>query len=210
MQARRIQRRGLWVIALAIILTAILARPSQAQTADDVLDDPVVMGAWLYEGNCARCHDYYGDDRFAKGFTAKELKEKIAGSTRSSCTIKWALAKGGPLASKQIDAVVTYLTAWETTGAAPELPPLPPYPTATPQPTPTAAPDTTPSPTAQAVAALDGNQAASSMLDPALQAAIAQDPVFAGAYLYSQNCYRCHFNYDRARMGSTLPMDARS
>jgi mono/diheme cytochrome c family protein len=158
------------------------------------------MGAWLYQGNCSRCHGSYGDDRFAKGLATKELKDKIAGTKRSNCTVKWALAKGGPLASKQIDAVVAYLAAWESAGAAPELPPLPPYPTATAQPTPAATPGTTPTPTALAVAAI-------SSLDPALQEAIAQDPIYAGAYVYSQYCYRCHFNYDRARMGSTLPMD---
>lgn len=201
--------RALSILILVTALASVPIEPAQAQSqpVDAVLEDPVTMGAWLYGGNCSRCHGPYGDDRFAKGLTAKELKEKIAGSKRSTCTIQWALAKGGPLASKQIDAVVAYLSAWEKAGAAPALPPLPPYPTATPQPTPTAAPDTTPAPTTQAVAALGGELAANSISDPILQETLAQSPVYAGAYLYSQNCYRCHFNYDRARMGSTLTME---
>ncbi len=211
MQASRVQRRGVPVVALAIILTAVLTSPSQAQTANGVLDDPVALGAWLYQGNCVRCHGDYGSARFATRLTPKELKARIAGSKRSACSIKWAIAEGGPLANKKIDTIVAYIGAWEASGAAPELPPLPPYPTATPEPTPTQSVSVTVSgvvsgrttePT-PAVVALAGS-ADTVPQDVELQTALAQDPVYAGAYLYTQNCYRCHLGYERARMGSSL------
>lgn len=209
MRRSRAQRNTIWTVALVAILTATFARPAQAQTVNDVLDEPVAMGAWLYKGNCVRCHGDYSRDRFATELAPKELKTKIAGSKRSACSVKWAIAAGGPLTNKQIDAIVAYIGAWEANGAAPEIPPLPPYPTATSEPALTLPVSVTlsgaaPQPTPAAVAMEGAASDSAAPQDAALQAALAQDPIFAGAYLYTQNCYRCHLGYERARMGSSL------
>jgi mono/diheme cytochrome c family protein len=209
MRPHNTQHRTLWITGLATILVMALSAPARGQTAGDVLADPVAMGAWLYQGNCVRCHGDYGSERFASGLAPKELKAKIGGTKSSACSIKWAAAKGGPLVNKQIDAIVAYIGAWEASGAAPELPPLPAYPTATPEPAPTqtvsaALTGGAPEPTPAAVALAGANSAGAAPQDAELQAALAQDPIYAGAYLYTQNCYRCHLGYEQARMGSSL------
>ncbi|MFN8465106.1 MAG: c-type cytochrome [Caldilineaceae bacterium] len=212
MRPRNVQHRIIWITVWAAIFLLTLAGPSQAQTAGDALTDPVVLGAWLYQGNCVRCHGDYGSERFASGLAPKELKAKIGGTKSSACSIKWAAAKGGPLVNKQIDAIVAYIGAWEASGAAPELPPLPAYPTATPEPAPTQTVSATlsggmPEPTPAAVALAGTTSAGAAPQDAELQAALAQDPVYAGAYLYTQYCYRCHLGYERARQGSGISME---
>jgi len=181
-------------ISLFCLWVVLLDSPAaQAQTPDP-LTDPVAKGAWLFAGNCERCHGDYGEARFGTDLAAKELKAAIGGSARQGCRVNWSIAKGGPLSGADIGALVSYIEAWETAGGPPVLPPLPPQPTRTPVPTATAdlaAPVATPLP-------------APVPLDPALVAALAGDPVAEGAWLYTRNCQRCHLDYATARMGQTL------
>jgi mono/diheme cytochrome c family protein len=116
--------------------------------------------------------------------------------------VDWAIAEGGPLASKEIDAIVAYMAAWEAAGAAPALPPLPPQPTATPTSAVDAAPSVAPSP-----AGTPAILAAPAGPDAELAALLGEDPIYAGAWIYSQNCYRCHLGYERARMGNAATLD---
>ena len=157
-----------------------------------------MKGAWLYAGNCQRCHGDYGKARVAEGLSAKELKAVVSGDTRPGCAIAWSLANGGPLPGKDIGALVAYMTAWEEAGAQPALPPLPPQPTRTPTPVPTVD-------AAGVEMAAAANASPTPMpLAPELLAAFAADPVAHGAWLYTRNCQRCHQTYATARMGQGL------
>lgn len=192
-----------WRLAILLTLTISLApQGGHAQTpiatAADPLVDPVVRGAWLYEGNCVRCHGEYGVERVGRNLDADELEEQIAGSVRGGCQVDWARSEGGPLSNREISALVAYIHAWEAAGAPLSLPPLPPQPTATPRPTPTVpstAQPATPAPTPTPTVA------------PEIAAILAQDPVYAGAWLYSQQCARCHLSYAYSRMGKGKPAE---
>ena len=196
MHISRLSLRWLSVLLLALAMVlGLWLLPVQAQ-APDPLADPLVKGAWLYAGNCQRCHGDYGKARLAEDLAAKELKAAVSGDARQGCTIAWSLANGGPLPAKDINALVTYMTAWEEAGAEPALPPLPPQPTPTPVPTVDAAGAEM---TASATAA-----PTSTPLAPELQAAFAADPVAHGAWLYARNCQRCHQDYATGRMAQGI------
>jgi len=183
--------------AVAIVVAA-LALAWQGSTiglaqegADDPLRDPVVHGAWLYEGNCTRCHGPYDRERVGRDLGASELKARISGESRQGCTIDWGRRYGGPLSAREIDALARYIVAWEEGGGPPPLPPLPPLPTPTPRPTATPEPDraqATPVP-------------ATPEMDPTVRMIVEGNPLALGAWLYTRHCYRCHLSYEQARMG---------
>ena len=158
----------------------------------------MAKGAWLYSGNCQRCHGDYAKARVAEDLSAKELKAAVSGDARPGCAIAWSLANGGPLPGKDIGALVAYMTAWEEAGAQPALPPLPPQPTRTPTPAPTVITTDTETTAAASVSPTP------TPLAPELLAAFAADPVAHGAWLYTRNCQRCHQTYATARMGQGL------
>jgi hypothetical protein len=112
MRLDRARYRALSILILVTSLASVPIEPAQAQSqpVDTVLEDPVTMGAWLYGGNCSRCHGPYGDDRFAKRLTAKTSMPAFG------------FTNGGPLKRRDIDAVVAFISAWETAGAPPPLP----------------------------------------------------------------------------------------
>ena len=188
------------LVVLAVVFVFVGLQPASAQTPDP-LADPVVKGAWLYIGNCQRCHGDYAKARVAEGLSAKELKAAVSGDARPGCAIAWSLANGGPLPGKDIGALVAYMTAWEEAGAQPALPPLPPQPTRTPTPAPTVI--TTGAETTAAASA----SPTPPPLAPELLAAFAADPVAHGAWLYTRNCQRCHQTYATARMGQGLDIN---
>ena len=141
---------------------------------------------------------HMASDRVGRGLDADELEEQIAGSVRDGCQVDWARSEGGPLSNREISALVAYVLSWEAAGAPPALPPLPPQPTATPRPTatlPSLTQPPTPVPTPTPTVA------------PQIAAILAQDPVYAGAWLYAQHCARCHLAYSYSRMGKGKPAD---
>jgi len=184
---------------LMSLLFVCLVTPykAQAQTPDP-LADPIVHGAWLYVGNCVRCHGDYAKARLGDGVDAIQLRKRISGDPGQGCRISWSIVKGGSLKSNEINAIIAFITAWEKAGVAPELPMPPPQPTRAPAPMPTTAsgPVTPAAPAAEAAA-----------IAPELSAALAVDQVATGAWLYVRNCYRCHREYATARMGSALPLE---
>lgn len=192
-----------WIAGISFFLAAcaLLANPAALHAQEDVeelLEDPVVFGAWLYEGNCVRCHGAYGDERVGSRTDKSELQDKIYGDARESCRVTWGRANGGPLGTKDVKAIVAYILEWEELGGPPDLPELPPQPTPTPSPTPTAGaeaqPTDTPTPTP----------------DPAivaLQPFVEDNEIAHGAWLYSEECRRCHGTYTLARMGKGVTDD---
>jgi mono/diheme cytochrome c family protein len=198
MRARE-QGRPDWqliTLAVACALLAWLNRPAVTEAQDtDVLQDPVVFGAWLYEGKCVTCHGPYGQERVASTYERDdELSTAIEGGS-GGCFIDWGYRNGGPLRSKDVQALIAFMRAWEALGGPPDLPALPLQPTPTSLPTPTlssqgARASPTPPPNAE--------------LNPQVKVIIEGSELAMGAWLYTQNCHRCHLAYDVYRMGSGL------
>lgn len=187
---------------LAALLTLATFTSARAQDAPaDPLADPVVRGAWLYAGNCVRCHGAYAEARLGEDKRSKTLKAEISGEDRQGCDIDWGISHNGSLSVKEISALVTFIEAWEKQGSDLSLPPLPPQPTPTPKPSPTVA-------TAgdMAVTPLPTTPTATP-LPPDLQLTLDSNPIARGAWLYTQNCYRCHQDYATGRMGVGLERD---
>ncbi len=182
----------------ALSLVVIVPLVTLAQEAgEDILADAVTYGAWLWRGQCVRCHGPYGEQRVGEALSKAELKAAIEGTGRPACQVAWARSRGGPLGSKEIAALTSYILKWLENGEEPALPPLPAYPTATPYPgatpdrkklsaTPTPGPTATPAPPPEVRIVIEGSEVAK------------------GAYLYTMNCHRCHLNYDYARIGQGL------
>lgn len=180
------------VTAFLLLVLAGALTPTAAQ--DDVLKDPIVLGAWLYEGQCTTCHGSYEKVRLAGLYDDEDdLRPAIEGGGRG-CQVAWSTRYGGPLRTTEIKALAQFMLAWEDLGAAPDLPPLPPQPTPTPQPTAPVSPQTadalSPTPTPE--------------LDPQLRLILNGSELARGAWLYTQNCYRCHLDYGYSRMARSL------
>ncbi|MCS7259823.1 MAG: cytochrome c [Anaerolineae bacterium] len=178
---------GLVLLFGCVLLTsAVLAQ----EGTPPEFADPVVYGAWLYEGNCVRCHGAYERERVGRGKTRDILVREIESE---GCEVRWGRRYGGSLGSKEIKALVAYIMAWEEQGASPITAPLPPQPTATPTPTrPTAQAQPTPTPTAVF---------ARVMMDARIKHIAQGNPLAYGAWLYTQYCHRCHQSYGDTRQG---------
>lgn len=160
---------------------------SAAQDPDELLKHPLVLGAWLYEGNCVRCHGPYERERVGKRMDEDELQEAIESG---GCQITWGRKFGGPFSNQELKAIVNYILTWEELGGAPDLPELPAQPTPTPMPTrpPSEQPTPTPTPIPQ-------------LMDERTRFIVSKNPVAHGAWLWTQYCYRCHLAYAEARQG---------
>jgi mono/diheme cytochrome c family protein len=129
----------------------------------------------------------YGDDI--------ELKDAI---TKGGCRVDWARRYGGKLHDDEIDALVRFMMKWEELDAPPPLPDLPPI----------AGPDIQRQTTAEETKPVEAPQASpEDGLDNNLKVLMKNNPVAHGAYLYVQNCYRCHLTYEKARMGKGIARD---
>jgi mono/diheme cytochrome c family protein len=82
------------------------------------------------------------------------------------------------------------MLAWEEGDGPPELPELPPMPA-----------KDLPPPTKPETATASLPEAPIDRMDPILKELLAINPVAHGAWLYTQNCYRCHLSYEKARSG---------
>jgi mono/diheme cytochrome c family protein len=183
------------VTVVTAVATAEESIPAPTPTIDlgAVFVEPVLHGAWLWQANCVRCHGAYGEDRVGEELKQKDLSDKISGADSPGCSIDWALARGGPLTIAEIRDIAAYIEVWEEGGREPDLAPLLPVPPPTLRPTATLdatsePPQATPTPA----------------IDPAIAALLAESPIYAGAWLYAENCVICHLGYERARQSSTL------
>jgi mono/diheme cytochrome c family protein len=165
------------------------------QQASDPLDDPLLRGAWLYEGNCIRCHGPYQQERIGRGLDEDDIVDALEGGS-GGCSVDWSTQYGGPLRSRDLKALALFMTTWEELGQAPELPELPPQPIPTPQATAT--------PAAGDVISASPTATPTPSLDPAVRIAIEGSDLALGAWLYTQNCYRCHLSYEEGRMARGL------
>jgi mono/diheme cytochrome c family protein len=195
MHSRFLKLVGLGILGVALLGVCGVLFPLEVMAQDPVdetLSDPVALGAWLYEGNCVRCHGHYQQERVGGGYREKdELEEAIESG---GCQIKWGRLYDGPLKGKEIKALAEFMLAWEELGQAPNLPELPSQPTPTPRPSPTPAGESippTPTPTPDP------------MTDE-IKRIIEYNEVAKGAWLYTQHCYRCHQSYASYRQGAGM------
>jgi mono/diheme cytochrome c family protein len=182
---RRAQRG--FLAALLALVVASIGAPQLKAAGEEVLEDPVVFGAWLFKAHCVRCHGDYGEERLAGEF--EEERELRSAFERDRCRIKWGRRYGGKLGRKESRAIVRFMRAWEDGEGPPELPELPPLPAKDLPP---------PKPEAKKGYSLE---APADRIDPVLEGLLEIDPVANGAWLYTQNCYRCHLGYEKARSG---------
>jgi mono/diheme cytochrome c family protein len=162
---------------------------------DETLSDPVVLGAWLYNGNCVRCHGSYEKERIGSGYRDDDKLEAAIES--DGCQVKWGRRYDGPLNSKDIKALADFILAWEALDQAPDLPELPEQPTPTPRPSPTSATEPL-SPTPPSTP---------DSLTDEIKHIIEFNEVAKGAWLYTQHCYRCHQSYASYRQGAGMPAE---
>lgn len=179
-------------VFLVIFSLSSLAVRADCRTYDGVLAEPVTLGAWLYAGNCRPCHDSYASARLAE--TYADSSELITAIGERGCKIAWARNKGGSLGGNELAALAAYMQKWEEQGGEPTIPPLPPQPEKTVPPSPSTS---TAAEKSQTQAATVGSK---EQLSQPLAHLIAVNPVAAGGYLYTRNCYRCHLAYEHARM----------
>lgn len=184
-------------LLLLIILTGLgsfkLVETQAQEPVNGTPEAPLLLGAWLYEGHCVRCHGPYEQDRVGAGVGAEDLIENIK---NGGCAVSWSRRTGGELTNTEIEAVARYILAWEEEGGQPDLPELPPQPTVTPcppTPLPAESESTFPSPPATVTPI--------SPVDKSIQQIISGNPLAWGAWLYTQNCHRCHQAYEDTRQG---------
>lgn len=186
------------LIVFFSLLAVLLIFPQQAmnQTPEGVLADPIVLGAWLYEGNCRRCHGGYEESRLAEEYEDEdELKPAVESD---GCQLVWAKHRGGTLGYKEIGALVAYMTVWEEEEEAPSLPPLPPQP----KEEPILVKVDTPAKTIEPASVETEEKE-----DPKLKRILDSNPIAKGGWLYTQNCHRCHLGYEKNRMGQGFARD---
>ena len=182
-----------------LLLTATLLSPSAAKSKsyDGVLSQPLVLGAWLYQGKCTSCHGDYGSARLAEEYDDEKALYDAIGF--GGCRQLWSSRAGGPLSHVELEALARFMTAWDAAGQQPDLPPLPPQPAEErpPEPKQTIGKVAAPAP------ALSKDD-----LPPELRKLVNANPVVMGGWLYTMNCHRCHLDYAVGRMGKGLESDA--
>ncbi len=116
------------------IETAPLSGQITEKKGEDALSPPlaqlvrknkVARGAWLYTGNCYRCHLSYSDARMGRSLKGEKLQKMIERGKTSTQMSGFALLAGGKLKNSDIAAIMSYITLWEGYGQplaiAPEL-----------------------------------------------------------------------------------------
>lgn len=183
------------VVALLAILFLTATSVLSAEKPE-ILNEPVVHGAWLYQANCRRCHGPYDKERPGEDYPNQERLEMAV--AEKGCRIAWAKTLGGSLTGEEITALARYILAWESRGEEPDLPPLPEIPANT---------VTEPHPAELLYEAVIPAQKEGRTLSPPLARLVATNPVARGGWLYTENCYRCHLAYGATRHGRGLGGD---
>jgi len=182
-----------WGVVLFFVCS-FFSSPAVAKEYTGVLREPVVLGAWLYGSKCARCHQEYGVNRVAGEYDDIDELAQAFGDGR--CRIAWSRRAGGPLNKTELQALAQYMLKWEEDGGEPELPELPPPDLEKPEPQTPVQPIVT--------AVLPVEKKSQDDLPSALQNLIEKNPVAHGGWLYTNNCYRCHLNYEKARVAKAM------
>lgn len=81
-----------------------------------VRKNKVAQGAWLYTGNCYRCHLSYTDARLGRSLKGEKLQKMIENGKTSTQMSGFAILAGGKLKKSDIAAIMSYITVWESYG----------------------------------------------------------------------------------------------
>lgn len=178
---------------LVLVVLLQLQALASAKTYEGVLAKPVVLGGWLWEGNCKSCHGNYGDDHPAADYDDKDELEEAIGN--GVCRIAWARRNNGPLGRREIEALADFMSSWEENGKCPDLPELPPQP---------AREVVSHRSKKEQKAKIPVEPVDTDPLTSDLRKLVESNPVVMGGWLYTRNCYRCHMTYDKGRMGKGI------
>lgn len=121
---------GLTILAaLGLLALGGTMKAAHAQTPPGTEES---LGARLYSENCAVCHGANGEGRIgaqlAKNWPSIRpdltVKTIIENGVPNTAMPAWIQAKGGPLTSQEIDAIVAFILSWQS-GGAPQITALP-------------------------------------------------------------------------------------
>ncbi len=119
------------VFVLLLVMFGVGFRLARAQSTDQGQLD---FGAQLFVENCVVCHGVDGQGRVGASL-AKDwpsirpdlrIRSTIANGIPGTVMPAWSQANGGPLTEEEIDALVVYISSWETGGPR-EIPPTPTF-----------------------------------------------------------------------------------
>jgi mono/diheme cytochrome c family protein len=124
-------RKYILIVVLSLALVSVGFGIAQAQTGDQ---DPLEQGAQLFAHNCAVCHGVDGQGRVGASLSKDwpsirpdlRIRATITNGIPGTAMPAWSQANGGPLTGDEIDALVAYITLWETGGPR-EILPTPTY-----------------------------------------------------------------------------------
>ena len=160
---------------------------------EGVLNDSLVLGVWLYKSRCVRCHSEYAQERLAEDYSdSEELVEAIASD---GCTVSWSKRTGGEFGARELASLAEYMLQWEEKDGDLQIPELPPL---------LAEKESAIKKHKKQDAMVQKDNVQENLLDPALQHVVDLNSVVMGGWLYTRNCYRCHLDYQKARMGKGM------
>lgn len=125
-------RWGLWIMVVMVLIFPVYRfyEPGSRADARDVQQASLVaQGGDIYALNCSSCHGVSGEGGVGPALNAKQFLESaldeqisalIAVGVPGSQMSAYSLDFGGPLTSEQIEAITTFLRAWEED--APDFP----------------------------------------------------------------------------------------
>ena len=78
-----------------------------------ITKNPVARGAWLYTGNCYRCHLSYDQARMGRNLKGEKLEKVIEKGKTSTQMGGFGILAGGKLKKSEIAAIMSYITLFE-------------------------------------------------------------------------------------------------
>jgi mono/diheme cytochrome c family protein len=112
------------ILCLALFVASEMTAGDITARAQGDLQAQTELGARLYAENCAICHGPNGEGRvgatLAKNWPSIRpdltVKTIIVNGVPGTAMPAWGQEKGGPLNGEEIDALVSYILSWQTSG----------------------------------------------------------------------------------------------
>lgn len=112
-----------FVIAMATTAKARMDQGLTPPLAKLVAKNPVASGGWLYTQNCYRCHLAYEQTRHGRGVSPENLRKVVENGKTSTQMSGFGVLAGGKLKSSEIEAILGYITTWESMSSPPAIAP---------------------------------------------------------------------------------------
>ncbi len=122
------RRNFFFVLFCILIVTASSSEAEERQGLTPplvklVTKNPVAHGGWLYTQNCYRCHLAYGQTRQGRGVSTENLRKIVENGKTSTQMSGFAVLAGGTLKQSEIEALLRYITTWESMSGPPAIAP---------------------------------------------------------------------------------------